>query len=133
MRKDMNLIQDEFIVMPNHFHAILIIRENQYNTQRDIPRRGAMHCASTDETNNTNDIKETQSQNKFGPQSKNLASIVRGFKIAVSTNARKLNTNFAWQPLYHDHIIRNDESYERIRNYIINNPSKWKEDKFYNR
>ena len=36
-----------------------------------------------------------------------------------------------WQKDYHDHIIRNDESYHRISNYIINNPKKWDEDKFY--
>ncbi len=37
-----------------------------------------------------------------------------------------------WQRNYHEHIIRNEQSYETISNYIINNPAKWKEDKFYN-
>ncbi|MFT6021624.1 MAG: putative transposase [Saprospiraceae bacterium] len=39
--------------------------------------------------------------------------------------------NFKWQERFHDHIIRNESSYTRISNYIINNPSKWKEDKFF--
>ncbi len=66
MRPDMNLQMGEFVVMPNHFHAIVIIGENEYNQrvdeygeqwderrdnqrddQRDTHRRDAMHCVST--------------------------------------------------------------------------------------
>lgn len=71
-------------------------------------------------------------KNKFGPQSQNLASIIRGFKTGVTKYARNNNIDFAWQSRYHDHIIRDNESFERIRNYIINNPKNWNEDKFNN-
>ncbi len=71
------------------------------------------------------------SKNRFGPQSKNLAAIIRGFKIGVTKNARQINSEFTWQPLFHDHIIRNDESYHQISNYIFANPIRWKEDKFH--
>lgn len=71
------------------------------------------------------------SKNKFGPQSQNLASIVRGFKIGVTKNARMIDPNFQWQARYHDHIIRNDASYQRIKNYIENNPANWSEDGFF--
>ena len=37
-----------------------------------------------------------------------------------------------WQRDYYDHIIRTDQSYQTISDYIINNPAKWQEDKFYN-
>ena len=37
-----------------------------------------------------------------------------------------------WQPNYHDHVIRNNEEYKRIKYYIINNPQNWDNDKFYN-
>ncbi len=67
----------------------------------------------------------------FGPQSKNLASIIRGFKIGVTKNVRLIDPGFAWQPRYHDHIIRNEKSYQNISEYIINNPAKWKEDKWH--
>ncbi len=131
MRPDMNLQMDEYIIMPNHFHAIIIIGENKYNTKRgNTLQRDAMHCVSTiDDTSNKSTTNKTI--NKFGPQSKNLASIIRGFKSGVTINARKIHTDFAWQPLYHDHIIRNDNSFQNIRNYIINNPLKWTEDKFF--
>ena len=55
MRFDMNLELCEFVIMPNHFHAIIIIGKNEYNANTNsIPNpntvigRGAMHCASTD-------------------------------------------------------------------------------------
>lgn len=69
--------------------------------------------------------------NIFGPQSQNLASIIRGYKIGVTKFARNNNIPFAWQPRFHDHIIRNHESFVRISDYIFNNPENWREDKFY--
>ncbi|MBO3100023.1 transposase [Gelidibacter pelagius] len=122
MRPDMNLEMDEYVVMPNHFHAIIGIGENRYNiTGTDaMHRRDAMHCVST----NTG-------TNQFGPQSKNLASVIRGFKIGVTTNARKINPDFAWQSRFHDHIIRNDRALKNIQRYIINNPLQWKTGEFH--
>lgn len=131
LRPDMNLEMGEFVVMPNHFHAIIIIGENQYNTQRTDNGNGdgcccrdAMHRISTTTT-------ITEYKNKFAPQSKNLASIVRGFKSSVTTNARKIHADFGWQSRFHDHIIRDSESFGRIQTYIENNPKKWKDDRFY--
>jgi REP element-mobilizing transposase RayT len=121
IRPDMNLELGEFVVMPNHFHAIIGIGENEYNTKHVLNRRDAMHCVST----------SNETKNKFGPQSKNLASIIRGFKIGVTKNARLINPDFAWQSRYHDHIIRNDESFQKITEYIINNPLNWSEDQFH--
>ena len=126
MRPDMNLTMGEFVIMPNHFHAIIGIGENKYNTRPN--GRDAMHCVSTiiNDTTNTN----KNPKNKFGPQSKNLASIIRGFKIGVTKNARLINPDFAWQSRFHDHIIRDEKSFQNITNYIINNPLNWSEDQF---
>lgn len=110
LRPDMDLILDEFTVMPNHFHAIIIIGENKYNDS-NVASRG----------------------NKFSPQSKNLASIIRGFKSSVTTDARTIKSSFSWQPRFHDHIIRSSEEYERISKYIRENPMNWNKDKFFER
>ena len=75
---------------------------------------------------------KSQPKNKFGPQSQNLASIIRGYKTGVTKYARNHHIGFAWQSRFHDHIIRNEMEYQRIKNYIINNPINWKGDKFYN-
>ena len=130
-----------FVVMPNHFHSIVIIGQNGYN-QNDGERgdqcrhqcRDAMHCVSTAKTTATNaSTANDKSKNQFGPQSKNLASIIRGFKIGVTTNARIIHSNFTWQPRFYDHIIRDEKSFKTIQTYINENPIKWVGDKFYNK
>ena len=109
MRPDMNLWIDEFIVMPNHFHCIVCISDNQYNC-RDAPHcRDAMHCVSTGEPY----------KNKFGVQSKNLASTIRGFKIAVTMYARKHHIDFAWQERFHDRIICDNDEFNPHCSYFI--------------
>ncbi len=131
LRPDMNLELGEYVVMPNHFHAVIFIGENEYNTAGGAMKidggnftcRDAMHRVSTGEMETT--------ANKFGPQSKNLGFIVRGYKSAVTTYARKNNIPFAWQSRFHDHIIRDMLSFEHIENYIANNALNWKEDRFY--
>jgi len=54
---------------------------------------------------------------------------VRTYK-SVSTRLirRTVNSDFAWQRNYYEHVIRDDRSLERIRDYIVNNPARWAED-----
>ena len=130
IRPDMNLSLGEFVVMPNHFHAIIFIDKNEYNLPRTNNISPAKHGVSTGENTIKSNL-NMENGNKFGPQSKNLASIIRGFKSAVTMYARKNDIPFNWQARYHDHIIRNEREYQIISNYIIKNPNKWNEDKFY--
>ena len=153
MRPDMNLELDAFCVMPNHFHAIIIIGNNEFNNRRD-----AMHRVSRDKEINKSqtesdgqysrdekdrisnidisqhnrDAKHRVSTNRFAPQSKNLASVIRGFKSSVTVAARLINKNFKWQTRFHDHIIRNDLAFRKIRKYIIENAQNWAEDSLFN-
>ncbi len=117
MRPDMNLTLGEFVVMPNHIHGIIGIGANEYNSFPSSPCGDAMHCVATGE-------REIY-KNKFAPQSKNLASILRGYKSAVTTYARKNNIEFEWQSRFHEHIIRSVRGHNRISHYIINNPIRW--------
>lgn len=139
LRPDMNVELGEYVIMPNHVHGIVIIGANEYNdtdarmgtqcgagtgTQGNAGmgrKRDARQCVSTSGVN--------ERCNAFAPQSKNLASIVRGYKTSVATYATKNNIPFAWQPRYHDHIIRSTEEYYRIANYIANNPARWHKDR----
>ncbi len=120
MRPDMNIIIDEFVIMPDHLHAIIIIGNNRYNKQNKMNKhcRIAMHGDSTIPNNNYN--------NTFGPQIKNLSSIIRGIKSAVTIHAKKMKMEFAWQPRYYDRIIRNHSQLSRIKKYIRENPKNWK-------
>ena len=126
MRPDMNLELGEFVVMPNHIHGIIIIGANDFN------RTDGMHSVSNDtDTDAKHCVSTAAAANKFAPQSKNLASIIRGYKSAVTTFARKNNIDFDWQTRYHDHIIRSADAYNKISHYILNNPNKWHQDKFF--
>jgi putative transposase len=124
IRPDMNLELGEFVVMPNHFHAILIIGDNEYNRGFGDDDRDAMHGVSMHGVS-------AKTTNQFGPQRKNVSSVIRGFKSSVTKNAKIINPDFAWQPRFHDHIIRNEKSFNNISNYIINNPMNWDKDKFH--
>jgi putative transposase len=99
---------DEFAIMPNHIHGIIVITEN-VETQ---------HIASL----------QRKGPNKFGPQSENLASIVRGFKSGVKKWAMVKRIGFEWQPRFYDRIIRNEEELWNVRNYIQHNHLKWNDD-----
>ena len=112
IRPDMNITLGEFVVMPNHIHGILQIGIYNGDGYND-----AKHHVPT-------------SIPAFGPQSKNLASVIRGYKSAVSTYARKQNIDFQWQSLYYESIVRTDASLNRISHYIKNNPIKWQQDKY---
>ncbi len=105
-----NVKLDEWVIMPNHIHVIIVI--DNVETQRIASLR-----------NN-----KQQYQNKFGPQSNNLASIIRGYKIGVKKWATINNVGFQWQTRFYDHIIRDENSLNNIREYIINNPLKWELD-----
>lgn len=137
LRPDMNLELGEFVVMPNHIHGIIMIGANEYNTPCGdaMHRRDAMHCVCTNADAPRNiscgDAMHCVCTNRFVPQSKNLSSIIRGYKSAVTVFARKNKIDFEWHPRFHDHIIRSKFEYHNISNYIINNPAKWVEDKFY--
>ncbi len=61
----------------------------------------------------------------------NISRILRWYKGRCTIEIHNTHPHFAWQPRFHDHVIRNEKSLERIRNYIINNPYNWKKDKFH--
>ena len=122
LRPDMNLELAEFQVMPNHFHSIITIGDNQYNRDTIDPNNGKK-----------DKIAPNGKSNAFGPQSKNLSSILRGYKSAVTVFANEKEMEFGWQPRFHDHIIRSMDEYYRIADYIINNVANWQADKFYSK
>jgi len=124
---------DEFIIMPNHIHGIVIIDNKNTGTQNIAfksknKNTGTQNIAfkSKNKNTGTQDVAFLREyKNKFGPQLGNLSSIIRGFKIGVTKYANKNNIEFAWQSRFHDRIIRNEMELLNIRNYIINNPFKW--------
>lgn len=103
---------DEYIIMPNHIHGIILIATPMaVGAQNFVPL-------------------QQQWGNKFQhiiPGS--LGSIIRGFKIGVTKWCRQNNHEFQWQKSFYDHIIRDEKSLDKIRKYIAENPLKWELDR----
>ncbi len=122
-----NIELDEFVVMPNHIHGILILRGNDRDNGDNGNNVETRHALSLQHGNDL-----SPGQKRFQNQGKNtISSIVGSYKSAVSKHCNRLGIDFTWQPRFHDHIIRDDKSYLQIQDYIHNNPQNWDKDKFY--
>ncbi len=134
LRAEMKIKLDEFIVMPNHFHGIIGIGHNEYNSSAiNSSIINANEFQADHLSTGINAIHGAhERKNIFGPQRKNLGSIIRGFKSSVTTFARRNHILFDWQERFHSNVIWNETSLDKIRNYIKSNPKKWKQDRFGN-
>jgi len=61
-----------------------------------------------------------------------ISSIVGSYKSAVTKHANRLGYPHQWQKLFYDNIIRSNDDYQRISDYIVSNPENWGKDKFKN-
>ncbi len=95
---------DSFIVMPNHAHGVIVFRNLD-------------HVGATG-----------RSPFLPGPPKHSLGSFIAGFKAAVTKRINEVRgtpKTPVWQRNYYEHVIRNEESLQRIREYILNNPAQW--------
>ncbi|MGZ2369444.1 transposase [Ancylomarina sp. YFZ004] len=118
---------DEFVVMPNHIHGIIIINNPNVINSNDgnainLDKRDAINRVCTGGGGITG--------NKNPMLSDGLSKIIRWYKGRVSFESRKIHADFAWHTRFWDHIIRDDDDFLRIKEYIHDNPLKWKTDKF---
>ena len=119
------LILDEWVIMPNHFHGIMVLT--------DKPRRGGSRTAPT---LNYKNVILTDKNLPINPELKHktLGRLIGAFKT-VSTKKINLICNTPgtkiWQRNYYEHIIRNEKALNNIRQYIINNPLSWHNDQLH--
>ena len=116
-----------FVIMPNHTHGIIIINKigNMNGGENDI-----IGAVQTPNLGVSASPRTAAASKKWNPG--NLGVIINQYKRKCTIESRKINTDFTWQSRFHDHIIRNSGEFERIQNYIENNPIKWQDDKFNN-
>jgi REP element-mobilizing transposase RayT len=128
-----NIELHEYVVMPNHFHGILqIVGATLVVAQNDNKTIAQTIAQNDDKT------KKGQPQG-IAPTGKTVGDMVGAFQSIATVEYIRGVKNNNWQPFdgklwqrnYWEHIIRNEKSYQRISEYIINNPLNWKEDKFY--
>jgi len=125
---------DEFCIMPNHVHGIIIKLDR---VDRDRPRCRGGSLLSAKATLPEGDVsgegclpaQKTRPYDRYS-----LSEYIRAFK---SFSARRINVLRktlglpVWQRNYYEHIIRNEHELERIRAYIAANPARWQEDEEY--
>lgn len=112
-----NILLDQFVVMPNHIHGVVLID----NGLLDDDRRNVVAQRFYSGPN--------KKMSDISPIKTSLSHMVREFKTAVTKRSRIIVPKFAWQANYHDRIVRNDDELNRIRKYIIENPKKWELDR----
>jgi putative transposase len=128
----------EMVVMPNHFHCIVeitdICENHPQGAHAGVPLRGRPNR----QNHRHNDYPTNVTP--YGPDNKKydvtIGNVVDWFKTmttneyirGVKTLGWKRFDGKLWQRNYWEHIIRNEDSYQRIAAYILENPSKWNDD-----
>ena len=115
IRKNIKL--HKYVIMPNHIHLLIEIKYqiNSVNC-RDVAR-----YVST----------EKQNFSQISPKPNSISSIIRSFKSAVTHQINPKTIFFAWQPRFHDIIVKDEQELLVIKKYIQNNVINWQKDKFY--
>lgn len=122
-------ILDASVVMPNHIHCIITLGE--YGFDNGVSIIGNVEEIHEFPLHTINEIKQFRKQRR----KMIIPKILGKLQQQTSKNINILNDTPGeknWQANYHDHVIRNDAEYKRIKNYILNNPANWEADKFKN-
>ena len=119
----------EFIVMPNHVHGIVIIRERIGDRERD----GVDHDRNETPVDHDRPLRRAMPIVPVG----SLGRVIRSYKSAVTRIAYRDGLvppgTKIWQRNYWDRVIRDAAEYARIAEYIRDNPAKWDRDRFNRR
>jgi REP element-mobilizing transposase RayT len=156
----LNIELHEYIVMPNHFHGILQIvvgatlvvapttpspTANAVERYEITPKLDVGHMIENVQPKLPQGQPELQPQLQpegqrqgIAPTPKTVGDMMDAFKSITTVEYIRGVKNLGWptfngklwQRNYWEHIIRDEKSYHRIAEYIINNPRKWSEDKF---
>jgi putative transposase len=133
---------DEWVVMPNHIHGIIVIADQYHGLRRGIDaesheshRRGVQLNAPTAKNNDRNANRDLGNRHSLiSPRRDTLPVIVRTYKAAVTTFCRRAGyADFQWQRSYYERVIRDDAELSRVRQYISDNPTHWNQDEHHAR
>jgi len=138
-----NVELGEFVIMPNHMHGIIRLSgrgelhspENElHSPENELHSPENMGVFKTPQRTIENEDIGEKGEFNSPPRSpsQTIGAIIRGYKSSVTKQVGLLGFDEKlWQRNYYEHIIRNEQSYQTISDYIINNPTKWADDKFY--
>ena len=154
-----NIELHEYVIMPNHFHGILeivgatlVVAQNNTaigvspmniqnnDTENENHLENKNHTENDNHAENDNDTENIKGRPQGpAPTVKTIGDMMDAFKSITTVEYIRGVKTLGWQPFdgklwqrnYYEHIIRNEQSYQTISEYIINNPEKWMDDKFY--
>lgn len=125
-----------YVVMPNHIHLVISIAPSPVGARYIAP---APNTANTLTNNNLGCLKPPKHGDSVSVFHHNslLASIMGSYKAAVTREYRRMMRARCiaplpriWQRLFHEHVIRDQHSFDNIMNYIDNNVANWSRDCF---
>jgi len=142
-----NVILDEFQIMPNHVHGIIVLDEMPTMAAATVGATLAVALNEKPVAQNDNAVAQNNDAVALNNDANiratarvaptGVGNVVGAYKSLVANECldiykmRNQRMGKLWQRNYYEHIIRNDNSYQRISNYIMNNPKNWNSDKFY--
>ncbi len=124
-----NFQLDEWVIMPNHFHGIVIINDYSGDDQSLGAGNRPLDLGAG---NRPLDLGARDAPLQQKPNS--LSSCIAGFKSAVTKRINLLRQNTdtpIWQRNYYESILRDEKYLAVVREYIINNPKNWPNDRDY--
>jgi len=119
----LHAVLDAVVIMPNHVHGVIVIRESRRGEASATPIRLFKEPGESDAS--------PLQRRPNGTQPGSLSAIVQNFK---SVSTRRMNAAQGapgtpiWQRGYYEHVIRNEAELTAIREYILGNPARWTED-----
>ena len=117
---------DEWVVMPNHLHGIIVIEGTGAVAGREINRASGANRGSAETPRRGISTRQGNSTLRAG----SLGAIIGQFKSVSTKRICALGYHrFAWQPRFYDHVVRDDSSLARIRQYILDNPARWEDER----
>jgi putative transposase len=121
-----NIGMDEFVIMPNHVHGIIVIKSYYKSV-------GAYGHTPLHLNNNVSSLNNKLQENKLHSPSQTIGAIIRGFKGATTLKVniwRQFPGFPLWQRNYYEYVIRNEAEFAAYRKYIRENPANWDKDVF---
>ncbi len=115
-----------YVIMPNHTHLIVVIDGDKTSDNVGTRFIASVDNIGADAMNRVPTGGVTGNKNPM--LNETLGTIIRGLKARVTKYARENGIPFAWQPRYHDRIVRNQNEMNCIAEYIEHNPLVWESD-----
>jgi REP element-mobilizing transposase RayT len=104
---------DSYVIMPNHLHTVFFLQNHEWATQRVAP---------------------TMETSPGGPAPCSVGAIIGQFKSQATKRIKssgRIPIEHLWQRNYYEHVVRDEDDLNRIRQYIEDNPANWLEDEYY--